>query len=141
MHRLSLFALAGALSIASIAATLANPAPPAGVPASVPTEDGVTALALRWFTQMQAGKLDRSQYTAVYGAQLTPEAVQAMSQHLNQYGASPMRAEIMRERSADNQTFYLVKLIFPRGDAASLLFGLDAQGNITGVTVASMAGV
>jgi hypothetical protein len=71
---------------------------------------------------------------------LTPEAVRAMSQHLNQYGASPLRAEIMKERSVENQKFYLVKFIFPRGDATSLLFGFDAEGKITGIGVESMAG-
>jgi hypothetical protein len=90
--------------------------------------------------QMQAGKIDRTQYTAAYGAQLTDAAVQAMSHHLNEYGASPIRAEIMQKRSVDNQTFYKVKLVFPRGDAASLLFGFDAEGKITGVAIMSMAG-
>ena len=97
------------------------------------------ALALQWFAQMQAGKIDRTQYTAAYGAQLT-DAVQAMSHHLNEYGASPLRAEIMQKRSVDNQTFYKVRLVFPRGDAASLLFGFDAGGKITGVAIMSMAG-
>jgi hypothetical protein len=89
---------------------------------------------------MQTGKFDRSQYAGAYGAQLTPEAVRAMSRHLNQYGASPLRAEIMKERSVENQKFYLVKFIFPRGDATSLLFGFDAEGKITGIGVESMAG-
>jgi hypothetical protein len=53
------------------------------------------AFALQWFAQMQAGKIDRTEYTAEYGAQLTDAAVQAMSHQLNQYGASPLRAEIM----------------------------------------------
>jgi hypothetical protein len=52
---------------------------------------------------------------------LTDDAVQAMSHHLNEYGASPIRAEIMQRRSVDNQTLYQVKLVFPRGDASSLL--------------------
>jgi hypothetical protein len=112
----------------------------AASPASVSTDEGAAAFALRWYTQMQAGSFDRSQYTAAYGAQLTPEAVQAMSQHLNQYGASPLRAEIVKKRSVQKQTFYLVKFIFPRGDAASLLFGFDADGKITGIGVESMAG-
>jgi hypothetical protein len=89
---------------------------------------------------MQLGKIDRTQYTATYGAQLTDEAVQAISHQLNEYGAPPLRAEIMQKRSVDNQTFYKVKLIFPRGDAASLLFGLDVEGKITGVAIMSMAG-
>jgi hypothetical protein len=33
-----------------------------------------------------------------------------------------------------------VKLIFPRGDAASLLFGFDTEGKITGVVAMSLAG-
>ena len=40
----------------------------------------------------------------------------------------------------DTQTFYQVKLIFPRGDAASLLFGFNAEGKITGIGIMSMAG-
>jgi len=34
----------------------------------------------------------------------------------------------------------VVKLIFPRGDAASLLIGLNAEGKITGISFLSMAG-
>ena len=124
------------LSIVTAADGLADPTPQAGVP----TEDGMKAFALQWFAQMQLGKIDRTQYTATYGAQLTDEAVQAMSHQLNEYGAPPLRAEIMQKRSVDNQTFYKVKLIFPRGDAASLLFGLDVEGKITGVAIMSMAG-
>lgn len=112
----------------------------AASPANVATDDGAAAFALQWYTQMQGGKFDRSQYAAAYGAELTPEAVQAMSQHLNRYGASPLRAEVMKERAVENQTFYLVKFIFPRGDATSLLFGFDAEGKITGIGVESMAG-
>jgi hypothetical protein len=40
----------------------------------------------------------------------------------------------------DDQTLHVVKLTFPRGDAASLMFGLNTQGKITGVTLLSMAG-
>ena len=124
------------LSIVTAADGLADPTPQAGVP----TEDGMKAFALQWFAQMLLGKIDRTQYTSTYGAQLTDEAVQAMSHQLNEYGAPPLRAEIMQKRSVDNQTFYKVKLIFPRGDAASLLFGLDVEGKITGVAITSMAG-
>src|ERR1700722_1488543 len=124
------------LSIVTAADGLADPTPQAGVP----TEDGMKAFALQWFAQMLLGKIDRTQYTSTYGAQLTDEAVQAMSHQLNQYGAPPLGAEIMQKRSVDNQTFYKVKLIFPRGDAASLLFGLDVEGKITGVAITSMAG-
>jgi hypothetical protein len=128
--------LVAVLLTGSVAAAHADAAPPA----RVPTEDAMRAFALQWFAQMQAGKIDRTQYTAAYGAQLTDAAVQAMSHHLNQYGASPLRAEIMQKRSVDDQTLYQVKLVFPRGDATSLLFGFDAEGKITGVAILNMAG-
>jgi len=128
--------LVAVMSTASVATALADSAPPAGVP----TEEGMKVLALQWYTQMQAGKIDRTQYTPAYGAQLTDDAVQGMSHYLNQYGASPTRAEILQGRSIENQTFYLVKLLFPRGDAASLLFGFDTEGKITAVGLESMAG-
>jgi hypothetical protein len=128
--------LAGMLSMAGVVGTHADPAAPAGAP----TEDGMKILALHWFAQMQAGKIERAEYAAAYGAQLTDDAVQAMSHHLNEYGASPIRSEIMQKRLIDNQTFYLVKLVFPRGDAASLLFSFDIEGKITGIGVESMAG-
>ena len=86
MRRVNGIILAVALSIASIDAGLADPTPAAGVP----TEDALKAFALQWFAQMQAGKIDRTQYAAAYGAQLTDDAVQAMSRHLNEYGASPL---------------------------------------------------
>ena len=75
MRRFRDIILAVALSIATTAAGLADPTSPAGVP----TEDGMKAFALQWFIQMQAGKIDRTQYAAAYGAQLTDDAVQAMS--------------------------------------------------------------
>jgi hypothetical protein len=136
MRRFGWIMLVIAALTVSVAAAVADPSAPAGVP----TQDGMKVLALQWFAQMQAGKIDRTQYTAAYGAQLTDEAVQAMSRHVNQYGASPTSVEIMHRRSIENQTFYQVKLMFPRGDATSLLFGFDSAGKITGVAVESMAG-
>ncbi len=55
-------------------------------------------------------------------------------------GAAPTGAKLLQFHSTGEQTFYVVKLIFPRGDAASLLFGFDAAGKITGITLLSMAG-
>ncbi|MGB0062116.1 hypothetical protein [Candidatus Binatus sp.] len=136
MKHVSCFVLVAALVISSVAAGHADPAQFATKSA----EDGVKALALQWFLQMQAGKIDRTQYTPAYGALLTDDAVKAMSHHLNQYGASPTRAEILQRRSAGAQTFYMVKLLFPRGDAASILLGLDSEGKITAISIVSMAG-
>ena len=63
-----------------------------------------------------------------------------MSRKVNLYGASPTSAVILQSRTIADQTFYVVKLVFPRGDAASLLFGFDTEGKITGIAIMSMAG-
>jgi hypothetical protein len=135
MCRFCLSVLASVLSIDSIAAALADPAPLA----SAPTDARVTTWAMQWFKEMQAGRTDRSQYAAAYSPQVTDDAVKAMAHALNAYGASPLRAEIVQTRKVDDQTFYVVKFVFPRGDATSLLFGFDAEGKITGVGVGGMA--
>jgi hypothetical protein len=109
---------------------------------SVQTEDGVDALALKWFREMQTGHIDRTQLATDYNAQLTDDAVQGMSRYLKEYkyGASPTRAEVVQTRTIGRQTLYVVKLVFPRGDAASLLFGFNTEGKITGISLLSMAG-
>src|SRR5260221_1201476 len=81
MRRFCGIILAVALSIACIAAGLADPAPPAGVP----TEDGMRAFALQWFAQMQAGKIAPTQNNPPHSAPFTHDAGQAMSHHLNHY--------------------------------------------------------
>jgi hypothetical protein len=136
MKHFSWLVLVAALLIGSVVARQVAPAQSATMSA----EDGVKALALQWFLQMQAGKIDRAQYTPAYGALLTDDAVKAMSHHLSQYGASPTHAEILQRRSVGIQTFYMVKLLFPRGDAASILFGLDSKGKITAISIVTMAG-
>ena len=114
---------------------IADPPPPSNA-----EQANVTAFALRWYTQMQAGQLDRTQLSEAYSAQLTDDAVSEMSRKVNLYGAQPKSAEILQSRTIADQTFYLVKLVFPRGDAASLLIGFDAEGKITGINFMSMAG-
>ena len=136
MRRLRNIALAVALSAVSASIAVANPPPPA----SARSQDSVKALALQWFAQMTAGQIDRTQLTAQYSAQLTDDAVQAMARELKRYGASPTGAEILRTRTFSDQTIYLVKLVFPRGDAAAMLVGFDTEGKITGIDFVSMAG-
>jgi len=130
--------LVGALLTGSVAAALAG----SPLPSNVRTEKSVEALALDWFTQMRTGQIDRTQLAADYNAQLTDDVVQATSRYLKQYeyGASPTGAQVLKTRTTGEQTFYVVKLVFPRGDAASLLLGLNTEGKITGISLMSMAG-
>ncbi|HEY4042622.1 MAG TPA: hypothetical protein VGM32_12365 [Rhodopila sp.] len=103
---------------------------------------GVEALALHWFATMRSGQIDRSQLAPEYSAHLTDEAVLGMSRYIKAYefGHLPLHAHVLKTRVSGDQTFHVVKLVFPRGDAASLLFGLDTQGKITGISLMSMAG-
>ena len=100
------------------------------------------ALALQWFERMRTGAIDRAQLAPAYSAQLSDEAVRAMAQRLEayEYGAAPLGAEIVRTETRAGQTVAVVKLVFPRGDSASLLIGLDADGKIAGLNLMSMAG-
>lgn len=111
-------------------------------PTSVRTESSVENLALEWYGRMQSGHIDRTQLAPAYSAQLTADAVQALSRHLkaDNYGVSPTGARVLEMKTVGDQAFYVVKLIFPRGDAAGLLIGLDAEGKITGISFLSMAG-
>jgi hypothetical protein len=129
--------LAAALSSADAASPTAFSAQ-----AGALTDKSVEAIALQWFERMRTGKIDRTRLTAQYSAQLTDDVVKKTSAYLTEYkyGASPSAAKILRTRTIGQQTFYDVKLLFPRGDAASLLFGFNAEGKITGIALMSMAG-
>jgi hypothetical protein len=108
----------------------------------VQTEKSVEALALEWYANMQTGQIIRAQLAPEYNAQLTDDLVQATAKHLKEYayGASPTGAQVIKTRTIGEQTFYIVKIVFPRGDAASLMFGFNAEGKITGISLMSMAG-
>jgi hypothetical protein len=140
MHRLGMPLLAGAILVTGVAAAVADSLPPPRVAASASADGKVAIFALQWFTQMQAGKIDRSQYVDAYRSQLTDRAVEELSRLLNKYGASPIGADVVQSRKIGEQTLYIVKVIFPRGDETSLLLGLDPAGKITGVDIMSLAG-
>lgn len=133
-------------TMALLAAVLATgvTTAPAAAPgqATALTDKNVETIALQWFEQMRTGQIDRTQLAPQYSAQLTSDLVQRMSAYLSQYkyGASPTGAQVLRTHAIGDQTFYDVKLTFPRGDAASLLFGSNAEGKITGIALMSMAG-
>ena len=133
-----LITLVAVLLTGSLAAALAG----STAPSSVRTEKSVETLALEWFAKMQTGQIDRTQLATDYSTQLTDDAVQAMSRFLKEhdYGASPFGAQVLKTRTVGEQTFYVVKLLFPRGDAASLLLGFNAEAKITGISIMSMAG-
>lgn len=130
------FNTAAAHQVRPVVPVTALPAP------DVRTDEQVHTFALQWFAQMRAGEIDRTHLSADYDAHLTVDGVRAMSDYLQacDFGVEPIGAHIMQRRTSGEQSFYLLKLLFPRGDAASLLFGFDLAGKITGVSLMSMAG-
>lgn len=124
--------------IGRIAGRPLNPQAPTG--ARMP--EGVEALALDWFAHMRSGQIDRAQLAPDYDAHLTDHAVEQMSLYLRAYefGTLPLGAHVLQTRVSGSQTFHVVKIVFPRGDAASLMMGLSADGKITGISLMSMAG-
>ena len=136
--KLAWIVLVAMLLVGGATTTLAGPPTPAGER----TDSSIESLALEWLGRMQSGQIDRTQLTPEYSAQLTDGAVRDLSKHLKEdnYGASPTGAKILRTKTAGDQIFYVVKILYPRGDAASLLIGLNTEGKITGISFLSMAG-
>jgi hypothetical protein len=108
--------------------------------AAAPASAALTTWAMHWFTEMMAGRTDPSEYAPAFAPQVTDEAVAHISRDLNRYGAAPLRAEIVQAKKDGGQNFYVLKFVFPRGDATSLLFGFDSAGKITGVALGGLAG-
>jgi hypothetical protein len=136
LRRIASFLLIAVLAAGPVAMARADDTPSA----MAPTGAALTVWAMHWFTEMMAGRTDRSQYSQGFAPQVTDAAVARISHDLNVYGAAPLRAEIVKTRKDSDQTFATVKFVFPRGDATTLLFGFDAAGKITGVAPAGMAG-
>jgi hypothetical protein len=101
------------------------------------SSDSVNAIALEWFEHLQAGQIDRTQMTTAFSEHLTDDAVQDMSRFLVTYGPAS-GGEVVKSRTIQDQTFYVVKLLLERGDALSLLIGFAENGKITGITFTSM---
>jgi hypothetical protein len=106
-------------------------------PAAPGSSDKVKAIALEWFEHLQAGQIDRAQMTTAFSEHLTDEAVREMAHYLKSYGP-PAGEEIIQSRTIQDQTFYVVKFLLQRGDALSMIIGFDENGNVSGITFASM---
>ena len=108
-------------------------------PEAYPIEHGFD---FDWFARMRTGEIDRSQLAPEYDAHLTDHAVAEMSRYLKAYefGALPLEAHVLHTRETGTQRIHAVKIVFPRGDPASLMMGLNRDGKITGISLMSMAG-
>ena len=122
----------------TIAGRPLSPHAPTGARKHSPVE----TTALRWWADMREGKINRSELAPEYDAHLIDHAVEHMSHYLKRYefGYLPLEAHVIHTRKGETQTFHVVKIHFPRGDAASFLMGFNEEGKITGLTLTSMAG-
>ncbi len=136
MRRIAFSLLIALLGEAPLGIARADETPPTTAQAGAP----LTTWAMHWFTEMMAGRTDRSLYAPGFAPQLTDEVVARISHDLNRYDASPLHAEIVKTGKVGDQTFTILKFVFPRGDATNLLFGFDAAGKITGVAPDGLAG-
>ena len=75
-------------------------------------------------------------YPAAPAGARTPAGVEALAL---QWFARMRTGEIDRSQLAPER-IHVVKIVFPRGDAASLMMGFSGDGKITGVAVGGMAG-
>ena len=132
----ALLALLALLAGGPVATARADGAAPIAAPMGAP----FTAWAMHWFIEMMAGRTDRAQYAPAFAPEVTDRAIAGIARDLNAYGAAPLRAEIVRTKTEGGQTFAIVKFVFPRGDATSLVFGFDPAGRITGIAPGGMAG-
>jgi hypothetical protein len=133
---MALFVVIALLAASPVGIARADEPPPTVAPSGA----ALTTWAMRWLTEIQAGRTDRSLYAPGFVAEVTDTAVASMSHDLHEYGAAPLRTEIVQTKKDGDQTFYVLKFVFPRGDATSLLFGFDRAGKITGVAVGGLAG-
>jgi hypothetical protein len=141
LRRIALVFATAAIATGPTAVARADKTPPPASRSGAPLQGSVlTAWAMRWFTEMMAGRTDRSQYAPAFAPRVTDEAVARIAYDLNRFGAAPLRAEIVQTKADGDQTFAVLKFVFPRGDATSLLFGFDAAGKIIGVAPAGLAG-
>lgn len=129
--------LCAALLACSLAAAPGQPTPPpepggsAAAPAQTP-DASLMARAKSWFSQLQTGKVDRSQLaTAVNGA-LTDAQVQQAKQMIGGLGA-PTSFVQKQEMSQGGNTVGVYHLTFPNGSTMDFAFAIDSEGKVSGL--------
>jgi hypothetical protein len=126
--------------LAAVALLIAATAPPRAEeapPDATWIKAHASALALDVFQHLQAGQIDRAQLTPLYNQQLTDGAVKEMARHLKSYGA-PTGGDLLQTHTIDTQTFTLVKLLFERGEALTMMIDYDADRKITAISFPNM---
>lgn len=130
--------LASAVSLAPLAAQ--TPAPtqapvPVPVQTAAPQEDpAVTALALKIYAQMRAGKVDPALLTEQMNKGLTPELLAKNKPVFDQLG-DPTRLTLEKRQNLPQGTGYEYLAVFPAGQLHVRIL-VDKEGKVGGYYVA-----
>jgi hypothetical protein len=138
MRRFLICSFVAALTLAPAAA---YSVPPTAAPAdtalpsglSMPAPDAIARLAERCFTELQAGKIDRTQLTDATNLALPPAALKNISKQLGPLRAPSSFALEHTGRSGDVAE-YVYRVTF--GDGRAVMFGFSfdvAQGKVAGL--------
>lgn len=122
-----------ALPVTTVVAQAASPSP---VPAMA-SDAAITARAKDWFSQIQAGKVDRSQLDDKMNAALTDSMLANVSSQIAPLG-NPSGFTLSRKATQGSISVYIFQV-----QLASItlyeVFALDPDGKIAGLTISPQA--
>jgi CubicO group peptidase (beta-lactamase class C family) len=95
----------------------------------------ITALARQWMHRMQAGDIDKSQLSAAFAKQLTPQMVNGMKDGLAAYG-NPTSFVYRGKRNVNGATAYRYSVGF-KSARLELTIAIDSKGKISALGLGS----
>ena len=129
--------LCAALLACTLAAAPGEPtAPPepggsAAMPAQTP-DASLMARAKSWFSELQTGKVDRSQLATAANGALTDQQLTQVRGMIGSLGA-PTSFEQTQIMSQSGYTYAVYRLTFTDGSKMDYYFGVDNQGKVAGL--------
>ncbi|MGH7738251.1 MAG: hypothetical protein ACREMP_10375 [Candidatus Tyrphobacter sp.] len=115
--------------------TLLAQAPAAAAPAAPQPNAAVDERAREWFSRLQSGRIDYSQLDAQASAPLNSDVVLIISTNWSALGR-PVAFEQVHSQAptvTDPNSVYVYRVTFKNDVACDFFFGIDPQGNISGM--------
>ncbi len=134
LFTLTFTAASTAMALASVPpSAMAAPSPAAAATAAPPPAENpvVTSEAKTQFLAWQAGKIDRSLYSAEANKQLTDALVSDVSAKLGAMGA-PTKVTFLDQSTVSGNVIYTYGVDTPKGKL-QMLFALDKDNKISGI--------
>lgn len=108
-----------------------NPDSRYNTPTPVP-DSAMLASATRWFAQLQAGKIDRSQLTPQMNAALSDAQLKNLESSVANLG-TPVSFDQQLVFSQAGFTYALYRLTFANGATLGFVFAVDAERKVSGM--------